>query len=99
MSSPSITVDTVKRLTRLARLDVPDAELPKLAQDLGRILDHVASLDRVDTSSVEPTAHVSVVSLPLRADEPVPSLSPELALREAPRAVDGAFAVPAFVEE
>jgi aspartyl-tRNA(Asn)/glutamyl-tRNA(Gln) amidotransferase subunit C len=35
----------------------------------------------------------------LRADTPVPSLSRDEALREAPRARDGGFAVPAFVDE
>ncbi|MEJ7735104.1 MAG: Asp-tRNA(Asn)/Glu-tRNA(Gln) amidotransferase subunit GatC [Polyangiaceae bacterium] len=35
----------------------------------------------------------------LRADTPVPSLPAEEALREAPRARDGGFAVPAFVDE
>ena len=38
-------------------------------------------------------------SLPLRADEPRPSLPHELALREAPSVSQDGFAVPAFVEE
>ncbi len=99
MPSAPIQPDTVRRLARLARLEISDVELPKLAEDLGRILEHVASLERVDTSHVAPTAHVSVASLPLRDDVPRASLSRDAALREAPRAVEGAFAVPAFVEE
>jgi aspartyl-tRNA(Asn)/glutamyl-tRNA(Gln) amidotransferase subunit C len=37
--------------------------------------------------------------VPLRADETEVSLPPDLALREAPRAHDGGFAVPAFVDD
>ena len=99
MSGPSITPDTVRHLARLARLRVDDAELPRLAGELEKILGYVAMLDSVDTAGVEPTSHVQVDRLPFRADEPRPSLEHEVALSEAPHAVDDGFGVPAFVEE
>jgi Asp-tRNA(Asn)/Glu-tRNA(Gln) amidotransferase C subunit len=37
--------------------------------------------------------------MPLRGDEASPSLDRDLVLAEAPRAVDGGFAVPTFVDE
>jgi aspartyl-tRNA(Asn)/glutamyl-tRNA(Gln) amidotransferase subunit C len=42
---------------------------------------------------------VQIERLPLREDEPAPSLPRDVALREAPRVQDGGFAVPAFVDE
>ena len=99
MSEPKVTTDTVRRLARLARLRVNDADLPKLAAEIDTILGYVAMLDRADTAGVPPTSHVQIDRLPFRADEPRDGLSHEDALREAPRESDGGFAVPAFVEE
>ncbi len=70
-----------------------------MAAELSAIIDYVQQLAELDTSSVEPTAHVHVARLPLRADEPIPSLSHDAALEEAPRMTHDGFAVPAFIDE
>ena len=98
--SPSaITADEVRRIAHLAQLDVSPDELDRLTRELGRILAYVKQLEEVDTTSVEPTAHVLVDRLPLRGDDPETSLPREVALREAPRVAMEGFAVPAFVDE
>ncbi len=95
----AVTRDDVLRLARLARLSLADAELPKLEADLSRILEYVAELGGVDTSEVTDAPRVGPACAPLRDDVAAPGLSREAALAAAPRAVDGAFAVPEFVDE
>ncbi len=97
-SSP-ITADEVRRIADLAHLDVSPDEIDRLTRELGNILAYVGQLEELDTHDVPPTAHVELDRLPLRADDPEPSLPRELALREAPRVASDGFAVPAFVDE
>ena len=61
--------DTVARIARLARLNVPDEDLAPLAGELSGIFSWIEQLSEVDTSNVEPLSSVSDVTLPLRADK------------------------------
>lgn len=97
--SPLIDEARVRKLARLARLELPDDEIHKLTEDLGKILAHVQQLEELDLTGVEPTAHVSFDTPDLRADAPHASLPVDMALREAPRVSMDGFAVPAFVDE
>lgn len=97
--SDSIGRDELARIARLCHLELGDADLERATRELDGILGYVRLLQELDVSAVPPTAHVQIERLPLRDDEPSPSLPVELALREAPRAVDDGFAVPAFVDE
>lgn len=84
----------VDYVARLARLDLDPGEKKVMALQLGSILETARRVQELDTSAVEPTAHV--VSLPalLREDETGPSLPREEALQNAPRVEKGFFRVP-----
>jgi aspartyl-tRNA(Asn)/glutamyl-tRNA(Gln) amidotransferase subunit C len=97
--STTIAEDEVRRLADLARLDLEPAELARLTREIGAILAYVRQLEEVDVAGVEPTSHVVLDELPLRADLPQPSLGRDQALAAAPRAVAEGFAVPTFVDE
>lgn len=96
---PPITADEVRRIARLAHLDVSREDTERLTRELGEILAYVKQLEEVDVTDVPATAHVQIDRLPLRPDDPEQSLPRELALREAPRVAMEGFAVPAFVDE
>jgi aspartyl-tRNA(Asn)/glutamyl-tRNA(Gln) amidotransferase subunit C len=88
----------VEHTAKLASLSIAPDEAAKLAEDLSAIVDYVAQLDALDTSSVEPTADVQLTPAAWREDVLVPGLSHEEALSQAPRVEDAGFAVPVFVE-
>lgn len=89
------TAEDVRRVLALACLDVDEAELDALVRDLRRIAEHAGDLAELDA---EPASDGALGgNAGDRADEPGGSLPVELALAEAPRAVGGGFAVPAFV--
>ncbi len=96
---PAITAEEVRRIARLAHLDVSTDDVERLTRELGAILAYVKQLEELDLEGVPPTAHVQRGRLPLRSDEPEPSLPRDIALREAPRVVGEGFAVPGFVDE
>lgn len=94
-----IHVDEVTKIAALAHLDLGEGEAERMTRELARVLAYVRQLEEVDVSAVPPTAHVQIARLPLREDEPRPSLAHDLAMREAPSVSGDGFAVPAFVEE
>ncbi|MEE8120817.1 MAG: Asp-tRNA(Asn)/Glu-tRNA(Gln) amidotransferase subunit GatC, partial [Anaerolineales bacterium] len=59
----SLTVDEVRRIANLARLQLTPEEERRYAQQLSSILKYAARLLEVDTAQIPPTATV----LPLRA--------------------------------
>ena len=59
---------TVRRIARLARIKISDAEAKGLEKELSGILDWVKQLDEVDTAAVEPMTRVVAQSLTSRED-------------------------------
>lgn len=86
--------DQVLHVARLARLQLSDEEVERMAGELSSILGHVERIEGLDLDGVPPTTHVVEVSNALRADDPRPSLEREVALAAAPERTDDGFAVP-----
>ncbi len=84
MPPMSLTPDEVAHVAMLARLGLDDEERARLAVELGAIIDHVSTLDRVDTSQVGETAQVGGLVNVWREDEERPPLGRRAALANAP---------------
>jgi len=91
----------IDHVALLASLSLTAAERDKLTAEVAGILKYVGELDSLDTANVPPTAQVVAHAggSPLRADDVRPGLSHEDAMAQAPRASQGGFAVPAFVDD
>jgi aspartyl-tRNA(Asn)/glutamyl-tRNA(Gln) amidotransferase subunit C len=89
-----LSLQEVEHIAKLARLELTDEQKSHYREQLEAILDHVARLQELDTKDVPPTASVSVGQLPLRADEPRPSLPKDELLKNAPKQTDGQFQIP-----
>jgi aspartyl-tRNA(Asn)/glutamyl-tRNA(Gln) amidotransferase subunit C len=84
----------VLHVARLARLELDEAEVQRMAAELSKVLDHVEQISELDLDGVPPTSHVIDVTGVVRADEPEPSLPRDVVLAAAPEPVDGGFGVP-----
>lgn len=84
----------VLHVARLARLELTDAEVERMAAELSHVLGHIEKISELDLDGVAPTSHVVEVTNALRADEPMPSLDRDVVLSQAPEPVDGGFGVP-----
>jgi len=94
----SLTIDQVKKVATLARLELSDADLAKMADQLNNILKYVDQLAEVNTDGVEPMAHPLPVQNVFREDVPTPSLSVDAALQNAPLRLADFFGVPAVFD-
>jgi aspartyl-tRNA(Asn)/glutamyl-tRNA(Gln) amidotransferase subunit C len=87
----------VRHVAALARLGLTDEEVIRLGDQLSSILEHIAVLERVDTSAIHPTAQVTSLSNVMREDVAAPSLPREAVLANAPRQREGFFEVDAVL--
>lgn len=94
----SIDVKTAARVAHLARIQVEDDALPKLADELSAILGFMEQLNEVDVDGVEPMTSVTPMAAPVRVDEVTDGGIPERILANAPDAREGFFSVPKVVE-
>lgn len=90
-----LDADDVRKVARLARLDLADADLARLQPQLAAILEYVTQLQQLPTDGVEPLAHPLPVANAFRDDVPAPSLPLDDALVNAPNRVGSYFGVPA----
>ncbi len=81
-------------MARLARLELTDDEVDRMASELSKVLDHIEAIRELDLEGVPPTSHVIDVVNRLRADQPEPSLPREVILAAAPEPVHDGFGVP-----
>ena len=86
--------EQVLHVARLARLELSDDEVDRMAAELSNVLDHIEKIRELDLDGVPPTAHVIDVVNALRSDEPEPSLPREVILAAAPEPLHDGFGVP-----
>lgn len=94
----ALTRSQVEHVAKLARLSLSEAEIQAFTNQISRILEHVESLNRLDTSDVPPTYHAVALQNVLREDKPHQSLQREKVLSQAPEAEAGCFKVPKITE-
>ena len=94
-----LTRADVEKVALLARLQLSDAELSTMTEQLGQIVGYVDQLAAVDVDGVEPMAHAVETTNVFAADDVRPSLPREQALRNAPRHNDRGYLVPAVLGE
>lgn len=94
----SLDPAAVRRVAKLARIRVDDAELGQLAQELGGILGWIEQLNEVDVDGIEPLAGAARMALRLRADEVTDGGITEQVLSNAPDRAGLFYAVPKVVE-
>ena len=89
---------TVRRIARLARIEVTDAEARQLKGELSGILQWVEQLEEVDTDTVEPMTRVVPIQLKQRDDVVTDGEKAGDVVANAPISDDNFYVVPTVVE-
>ena len=95
----NISADDVRKVAKLARLDLPDDKIATYTGQLERILDYVDHLQAVDTDGVPATTRAVEVVNVTREDAVVPTDVREQLLNEAPLREGDFFRVPKILAE
>jgi len=94
----SLSLDDVRRIAHLARLDISDAEAGQVLEQLNGIFGLIEQMQAVDTAGVEPMAHARDVSLRLREDNVTEADQHRLFQSVAPQVEQGLYLVPKVIE-
>ncbi len=89
----------VRKVAKLSRLELSEAEIGEFTGQLSAILDYVEKMNELDTSDVQPLAHCLPISNCFREDCVKESLGTEKTLANAPDRDGDFFKVPKILEE
>ena len=93
-----IDEELIKKLEKLARLDLTVEEKEIIQNDLENILDMVNKIQEFDTSNVDPLRYINDDINQLRDDIAQPGLTEEDRFRNAAKHKDGFFEVPKVID-
>lgn len=94
----SLTLDEVRRVAHLARLEISDAEAGQVQEQLNGIFRLIEQMQAVDTAGVAPMAHARDLTLRLREDAVTEGDQHRLFQSIAPQVEEGLYLVPKVIE-
>lgn len=93
-----ITKSDIEHVAKLARLNLTEDEKEKYTKEMGAIIGFVDKLNELDTTGIQPTAHILPIQNVFREDDVKPSFDREKLFQNAPQKKDGCILVPKVVE-
>lgn len=94
----ALSIDDVRRVAHLARIEVTPAEAQQVLTKLTGIFALIEDMRRVDTTGIAPMSHAADVHLSLRDDAVTESSQREKFQSIAPATADGLYLVPKVIE-
>lgn len=95
----ALSRDDVAHVAMLARIQLTDAELDRLAGQLDQIVGWVSQINEVAADDVPPMSHPLPLTNVTRPDVVRPSLTAAQALSNAPESELDRFSVPRILDE
>src|ERR1700712_386053 len=98
----ALTLTDVKRIEKLARLDLAEADASRVLDQLNGFFVLVEQMQAVDTRNIAPMAHpieaIQDIALRLREDAVTETVDRAANQRSAPVTEDGLYLVPRVIE-
>ena len=94
----SLDKDTVKHISKLARISLNDKKVDSLSKDLSSIIKFIERLNKLNTDNVKPLTSIIDASLKSREDEIRDGKIRDQILKNSPENNDEFFVVPKVVE-
>jgi len=98
MAETKITLEQVRHVARLARLELSPDDENRLRADMDEMLAYVDKLNELDTKDVTPTTQVGEAGTAMRDDEVTNQPAAEAMLANAPSRDRDYFKVPKIIE-
>ena len=94
----SIDKDTVKHISKLARISLDDKKVDSLSKNLSSIISFIEKLNEVNTEKTAPLTSIIEASLSSRIDEPKQEKIRDQILKNSPEKNEEFFVVPKVIE-
>ena len=94
----SIDKDTVKHISKLARISLDENKVDSLSKDLTSIMKFIENLNKLNTDKIAPLTSIINASLRSRKDEVKDGKIRDQILKNSPEKNDEFFVVPKVIE-
>jgi len=94
----SIDKDTVKHISKLARISLDEKNIDSLSKDLTSIMKFIENLNKLNTDKTAPLTSIINASLKSRKDEVKDGKIRDQILKNSPEKNDEFFVVPKVIE-
>ena len=94
----SIDKDTVKHISKLARISLDENKVESLSKDLTSIMKFIESLNKINTDKITPLTSIINASLRSRKDEIKDDKIRDQILKNSPEKNEEFFVVPKVIE-
>jgi aspartyl-tRNA(Asn)/glutamyl-tRNA(Gln) amidotransferase subunit C len=94
----SIDKDTVKHISKLARISLDDKKVDSLSKNLSSIIDFIEKLNELNTDKIIPLTSIIEASLSSRKDEVNNDKIRDQILKNSPEKNEEFFVVPKVIE-
>ena len=94
----SIDKDTVKHISKLAKISLDEKKVDSLSKDLTSIMRFIESLNKLNTDKIEPLTSIINASLKSRKDEVKDGKIRDQILKNSPEKNEEFFVVPKVIE-
>ena len=94
----SIDKDTVKHISKLARISLDEKKVDSLSKDLTSIMRFIENLNKLNTDKIEPLTSIINASLKSRKDEVNDGKIRDQILKNSPEKNEEFFVVPKVIE-
>ena len=94
----SIDKDTVKHISKLARISLDENKVESLSKDLTSIMKFIENLNKLNTDNTTPLTSIINASLKSRKDEVNDGKIRDQILKNSPEKNDEFFVVPKVIE-
>jgi len=94
----SIDKDTVKHISKLARISLGEKKVDSLSKDLTSIMRFIENLNKLNTDKIEPLTSIINASLKSRGDEVKDGKIRDQILKNSPEKNEEFFVVPKVIE-
>jgi aspartyl-tRNA(Asn)/glutamyl-tRNA(Gln) amidotransferase subunit C len=98
MPESKITLEQVRHVALLARLELSPQDEDRLRSDMDEMLAYVDKLNELDTKNIAPTTQVGEAGTPMRDDEVTNRPDADAILANAPSRDRNYFKVPKIIE-
>ena len=94
----SIDKDTIKHISKLARISLDDKKIDSLSKDISSIMKFIEKLNQLNTDKINPLTSIINSSLKSRIDEVKEEKIRDQILKNSPESNDEFFVVPKVIE-
>ena len=94
----SIDKDTVKHISKLARISLNEKKINSLSKDLSSIMKFIEKLNKLNTDNITPLTSIINASLKSRKDEVKDGKIRDQILKNSPEKNEEFFVVPKVIE-